>query len=181
MQNDYHPEQISSRSECSNAKVGGLLEDASDVAQRVLESVQALAGTTYCKRVQIAKLKQWAQLNGRFFVADAHIESGEGTVRQRRTKGHVTKHKYKKHPRMKRIILLLGCCLSSLTNTQAQTLVIWNTNSIVSRIDLAQKPVVKVLTDKLQVTGDGIKLEYKAEDVSRFTFEEKVVGIESTD
>ena len=64
MQNDYHPEQISSQSECSNAKVGGLLEDASDVARRVLESVQALAGTTYCKRVQIAKLKQWAQQNG---------------------------------------------------------------------------------------------------------------------
>jgi len=55
MQNDYHPEQISSQSECSNAKVGGLLEDASDVARRVLESVQALAGTTYCKRVLFSK------------------------------------------------------------------------------------------------------------------------------
>lgn len=81
---------------------------------------------------------------------------------------------------MKRIILLLGCCLSSLTNTQAQTLVIWNANSIVNRIELAQKPVVKVFTDKLQVTGDGIKLEYKAKDVYRFTFEEDEVGIEST-
>jgi hypothetical protein len=34
-------------------KVGGLLAAASDFARSVLESIQALAGTTSCKGVQI--------------------------------------------------------------------------------------------------------------------------------
>lgn len=63
MHNDSHTEQLSSQSECRKAEIGGLLEDAADVARGVLESVQALAGTTYCKGVQVAKLKLWAQQN----------------------------------------------------------------------------------------------------------------------
>ncbi len=40
---------------------GGILESASAFAQRVLEEVEALAGTTACKTVQLVRLKQWAQ------------------------------------------------------------------------------------------------------------------------
>ena len=39
-------------------EVGGLLAAASDFARSVLESIQALAGTTTCKGVQLVKLKK---------------------------------------------------------------------------------------------------------------------------
>ena len=45
-------------------EVGGLLAAASDFARSVLESIQALAGTTACKGVQIVKLKDWAIQQG---------------------------------------------------------------------------------------------------------------------
>ena len=38
-----------------------LYEAASAVARRVLKSSQEIAGTTYCKGVQIAELAQWAK------------------------------------------------------------------------------------------------------------------------
>ena len=38
----------------------GLLERASAFSRSILESIQALAGTTACKGVQIARLKDWA-------------------------------------------------------------------------------------------------------------------------
>ncbi|MDE7375426.1 MAG: hypothetical protein K2N16_01110 [Muribaculaceae bacterium] len=44
--------------------VDSLLERASDEAGRILCSIQALAGTTSCKGVQIAGLKKWAIDNG---------------------------------------------------------------------------------------------------------------------
>lgn len=40
-----------------------LLERASAFARNILESIQALAGTTTCKGVQIARLKDWAIKN----------------------------------------------------------------------------------------------------------------------
>lgn len=45
-----------------------LLAEASDVAHRVLESIQAVAGTTACKGVQIHALKQYAVENGHWFA-----------------------------------------------------------------------------------------------------------------
>ncbi len=39
---------------------GGLLAAASDVAARVLASVQAVAGTTFCKGVQVNALHKFA-------------------------------------------------------------------------------------------------------------------------
>ena len=53
----------------------------------------------------------------------------------------------------------------------AQSLVLWNENAAIKRIDLKAKPVVKVTSDKLKVVGDGINLEYKAETVFRLTCE----------
>lgn len=41
-----------------------LLEEASDVARRVLESIQAIAGTTTCKGVQIHALQRYAVEHG---------------------------------------------------------------------------------------------------------------------
>ena len=38
----------------------GLLERASAFSRSILESIQALAGTTACKGIQIARLKDWA-------------------------------------------------------------------------------------------------------------------------
>ena len=58
-------DRLSQKSEPRNAKVNSILEDAAEVAGRVLSSIQALAGTTACKRVQIARLKEWA-VNNRF-------------------------------------------------------------------------------------------------------------------
>jgi len=42
-------------------EIGSLLAAASDFARSVLDSVQALAGTTACKSVQLVRLKKWAQ------------------------------------------------------------------------------------------------------------------------
>ena len=50
-------ERISQEGQCSNAEEHGLLARASAFAGGVLSSIQALAGTTTCKGVQIARLK----------------------------------------------------------------------------------------------------------------------------
>ena len=56
-------ERLSQESQCPNAKKHGLLARASAFAGGVLSSIQALAGTTACKGVQIVRLKDWAKEN----------------------------------------------------------------------------------------------------------------------
>ena len=60
-------ERLSQTSECGNESKSGILEDASTFAQRVLEEIEALAGTTTCKSVQLVRLKKWAQGHGCWF------------------------------------------------------------------------------------------------------------------
>lgn len=50
----------------NQSKTGGycLLEEASDVSRGVFESIQELAGTTYCKGVQINELRKFAIRKG---------------------------------------------------------------------------------------------------------------------
>ena len=62
--NGNHTERLSQEGECRNEEVYGLLERASSFAQRVLEEIEALAGTTACKSVQLVRLKKWAQEQG---------------------------------------------------------------------------------------------------------------------
>ena len=61
--NNDSTQQIPPQGDNGKNEVGGLLASASDFARSVLESVQALAGTTACKGVQIARLKEWAIAN----------------------------------------------------------------------------------------------------------------------
>ena len=61
--NNDSTQQLSSQGDTGENEVGGLLAAASDFARSVLESVQTLAGTTSCKGVQIARLKDWAVSN----------------------------------------------------------------------------------------------------------------------
>ena len=56
MSNDSS-QQLPPQGDRRENEVGGLLAAASDFARSVLESIQALAGTTSCKGVQIARLK----------------------------------------------------------------------------------------------------------------------------
>ena len=56
-------DRISQKDNCRKEEVGSLLEDAAKISGRVLSSIQALAGTTACKGVQIARLKEWAVNN----------------------------------------------------------------------------------------------------------------------
>ena len=51
--NGDNTERLPQESECRNETEGGILESASAVAQRVLEEIEALAGTTTCKPVQL--------------------------------------------------------------------------------------------------------------------------------
>ncbi len=51
---------ISQKENRKEASVDSLLEEAAAEAGRIFESVQAIAGTTICKGVQIAGLKRWA-------------------------------------------------------------------------------------------------------------------------
>ena len=62
MSND-NTQQIPPQGDNGENEVGSLLAAASDFARSVLESIQALAGTTSCKGVQIARLKDWAISN----------------------------------------------------------------------------------------------------------------------
>ena len=59
--NGDHIERLSQEGECRNESESGILESASIFAQRVLEEIETLAGTTACKSVQLARLKKWAQ------------------------------------------------------------------------------------------------------------------------
>lgn len=45
----------------------GIYEEASHIARGVLRAIQEVAGTTYCKGVQIAELTKWAKANGYWF------------------------------------------------------------------------------------------------------------------
>lgn len=67
-------ERLSQESQCPKDGFNGLLARASAFAGGVLSSIQALAGTTACKGVQIARLKDWAKEN------DCWIEDPESLV-----------------------------------------------------------------------------------------------------
>ena len=62
-------DRLSQKDNCRKEKIGSLLENAAEIARRVLSSIQALAGTTACKGVQIARLKEWA-LNNTIWIDD---------------------------------------------------------------------------------------------------------------
>ena len=67
MNGDYS-ERLSQEGECQNETECGILEGASETAQRVLEEIKALAGTTTCKSVQLVRLRKWAQVQGCWFT-----------------------------------------------------------------------------------------------------------------
>ena len=67
MQDDSSFERLSQGSECKKESQDSLLERASAFAQRVLKEIEALAGTTSCKSVQLVRLKAWAQEQGCWF------------------------------------------------------------------------------------------------------------------
>ena len=60
-------ERISQESECREADQYGILDKASAFARRVLEEIEALAGTTACKSIQLVRLKKWSQAQGCWF------------------------------------------------------------------------------------------------------------------
>ena len=62
--NGDHIERLSQKSECRENGKSGLLESASAFAQRIVEEIEAFAGTTTCKAVQLVRLKKWAQEQG---------------------------------------------------------------------------------------------------------------------
>ena len=66
MNGDYS-ERLSQESECREAEQYGILDEASAVARGVLKKIEALAGTTTCKSVQLVRLKKWAQEQGCWF------------------------------------------------------------------------------------------------------------------
>ena len=68
--NNDSTQQLSSQGDTGKNEHSGLLAAASDFARSVLESIQALAGTTSCKGVQIARLKEWAVSSHCWFSKD---------------------------------------------------------------------------------------------------------------
>ena len=65
--NGDQTERLPQEGECRNEGEGGILEIASNFAHRVLKEIEALAGTTACKSVQLVRLKKWAQEQGCWF------------------------------------------------------------------------------------------------------------------
>ena len=57
MDGDYI-ERISQESERYQNNKSSILDAASEVAQRVLEEIETLAGTTSCKSVQLVRLRK---------------------------------------------------------------------------------------------------------------------------
>ena len=70
-------ERLSQESECRNEEEYGILERASAIALGVLKEIEALAGTTTCKSVQLVKLK-----NGEYYTNGYHdiFDAVEGNV-----------------------------------------------------------------------------------------------------
>ena len=66
MKGDYS-ERLSQDGECQNEAEYGILGSASAFARRVLEEIEALAGTTACKSVQLVRHRKWAQKQGCWF------------------------------------------------------------------------------------------------------------------
>ena len=62
-------DRLSQKSERRDEKVNSILEDAAEISGGVLSSIQAIAGTTACKGVQIARLKEWA-INNAIWIDD---------------------------------------------------------------------------------------------------------------
>lgn len=54
-------ERLSQEDKRNQAPVNSILEEAESVARGVFESIQATAGATACKGVQIARLAEWAK------------------------------------------------------------------------------------------------------------------------
>ena len=52
--NGDHTDRLPQEGECRNENESGILEDASAFAQRVLEEIEALAGTTTCRSTLVA-------------------------------------------------------------------------------------------------------------------------------
>lgn len=50
-------ERVPQEGECRDEKKCGILESASEVAYRILAEIEALAGTTSCKSVQLVRLR----------------------------------------------------------------------------------------------------------------------------
>jgi len=67
MNGDY-TERVPQEGQCQDEGKNGILEGASDFAQRVLEEIEALAGTTACKSVQLVRLRKWAEEQGCWFT-----------------------------------------------------------------------------------------------------------------
>jgi len=66
MNGDYS-ERLSQESKCQENGKDGILGCASAFAHRVLEEIEALAGTTACKTVQLVRLRKWAEEQGCWF------------------------------------------------------------------------------------------------------------------
>ena len=62
--NGYNSERLSQKGECRNEEECCILDAASEAARRVLEEIEALAGTTTCKSVQLVRLRKWAEVDG---------------------------------------------------------------------------------------------------------------------
>ena len=62
-------DRISQKDNCRKEEIGSLLEDAAEISGGLLSSIQALAGTTACKGVQITRLKEWA-INNAIWIDD---------------------------------------------------------------------------------------------------------------
>lgn len=67
MESDDRTKRISQAAIGEEENLPDFYEAASLVARGVLESSQKIAGTTYCKGVQIVALAKWAKSNGAWF------------------------------------------------------------------------------------------------------------------
>lgn len=65
-------ERLSQENQQGEAPIRSILEQAEALAQRVLKSIQAVAGTTDCKGVQIARLTDFAKQNN-YWINDNSI------------------------------------------------------------------------------------------------------------
>lgn len=78
----------------------------------------------------------------------------------------------------KKNVFLFGCILFVQNSDAQKSLVIWDTQpSIIQKIELVAKPVVKILSNKILIVYQEGGVEFEYDNIHRFTFETSAADI----
>lgn len=79
----------------------------------------------------------------------------------------------------KQMKITMVCLLTLLgvSTAKSQTLVLWHANGTTTDVELFTQPQVKFQVDKVFITSTVLDMEYSKQDVLRFTYKGRTLGI----